>query len=319
MENKVLTTIKKSANSFNFLPLMFLGSMAVLAACSPDNMTAQSDQAMETADADMNSAGDIPRRHDGKPDMNGIWQVMSNANNNLEPAAPQSAFALVPGDFVPVPAPEVVAMGAVGAVPASQGVITTNDGYIPYKPEALAQRDENRENWLTRDPEIKCFMPGVPRATYLPHPFQIFQSDSAFFIAYSFAGAVRNVFLEDPGEPPLDSWMGQSYGYWEGDTFVVEVSGLLDSTWYDRAGNYRSWESKVVERYTMTDENVIQYEATITDPQLYTEPWTISMPVYRRLEEGFELPQFKCVEFVEELMYGSFRKGRPIEDMRMPF
>jgi len=319
MENKVLTTIKKSANSFNFLPLMFLGSMTVLAACSQDNMTAQSDQAMETTAADMNSESDIPRRHDGKPDMNGIWQVMSNANNNLEPAAPQSAFALVPGDFVPVPAPEVVAMGAVGAVPASQGVITTNDGYIPYKPEALAQRDENRENWLTRDPEIKCFMPGVPRATYLPHPFQIFQSDSAFFIAYSFAGAVRNVFLEDPGEPPLDSWMGQSYGYWEGDTFVVEVSGLLDSTWYDRAGNYRSWESKVVERYTMTDENVIQYEATITDPQLYTEPWTISMPIYRRLEEGFELPQFKCVEFVEELMYGSFRKGRPIEDMRMPF
>ena len=319
MENKVLTTIKKSANSFNFLPLMFLGSMTVLAACSQDNMTAQSDQAMETTAADMSSDSDIPRRHDGKPDMNGIWQVMSNANNNLEPAAPQSAFALVPGDFVPVPAPEVVAMGAVGAVPASQGVITTNDGYIPYKPEALAQRDENRENWLTRDPEIKCFMPGVPRATYLPHPFQVFQSDSAFFIAYSFAGAVRNVFLEDPGEPPLDSWMGQSYGYWEGDTFVVEVSGLLDSTWYDRAGNFRSWESKVVERYTMTDENVIQYEATITDPQLYTEPWTISMPIYRRLEEGFELPQFKCVEFVEELMYGSFRKGRPIEDMRMPF
>lgn len=319
MENKVLTTIKKSANSFNFLPLLLLGSLTVLAACSPDTMTAQSDPSMDAASSDMGSDGDIPRRHDGKPDLNGIWQVMSNANNNLEPAAPKSAFALVPGDFVPVPAPEVVAMGAVGAVPASQGVITTNDGYIPYKPEALAQRDENRENWLTRDPEIKCFMPGVPRATYLPHPFQIFQSDSAFFIAYSFAGAVRNVFLEDPGEPPLDSWMGQSYGYWEGDTFVVEVSGLLDSTWYDRAGNYRSWESTVVERYTMTDENVIQYEATITDPQLYTEPWTISMPIYRRLEEGFELPQFKCVEFVEELMYGSFRKGRPIEDMRMPF
>lgn len=319
MKNNVLTTIKNTANSLNLMPLMLFGSLTVLAACSPDNMSAQSGETMETAAADMSQDGGIPRRHDGKPDLNGIWQVMSNANNNLEPSAPKSAFALVAGDFVPVPAPEVVAMGAVGAVPASQGVITTNDGYIPYKPEALAQRDENRENWLTSDPEIKCFMPGVPRATYLPHPFQIFQSDSAFFIAYSFAGAVRNVFLEDPGEPPLDSWMGQSYGYWEGDTFVVEVSGLLDSTWYDRAGNYRSWESKVVERYTMTDENVIQYEATITDPQLYTEPWTISMPIYRRLEEGFELPQFKCVEFVEELMYGSFRKGRPIEDMRMPF
>ncbi len=319
MENNVLRTIKSTVNALNLLPLVVFGSLAALAACAPDNMSAQTGDAMETAGSEMSDSGGIPRRADGKPDMNGIWQVMSNANNNLEPAAPQSAFALVPGDFVPVPAPEVVAMGAVGAVPASQGVITTNDGYIPYKPEALAQRDENRENWLSSDPEIKCFMPGVPRATYLPHPFQVFQSDSAFFIAYSFAGAVRNVFLEDPGEPPLDSWMGQSYGYWEGDTFVVEVTGLLDSTWYDRAGNYRSWESSVVERYTMTGENVIQYEATITDPQLYTEPWTISMPIYRRLEEGFELPQFKCVEFVEELMYGSFRKGEPIEDMRMPF
>jgi hypothetical protein len=226
---------------------------------------------------------------------------------------------MVPGDFVPVPAPQVVAFGAVGAVPASQGVITTNNGYIPYKPEALARRDENREMWLERDPEIKCFMPGVPRATYMPHPFQIFQSNSAFFIAYSFAGAVRNIYLEDPGEAPIDSWMGQSHGTWDGDTFVVEVSGLIDQSWYDRAGNYRSWESKITERYTMIDKNTIEYTATIVDPQLYTEPWTISMPLYRRLEQNFELPQFKCVEFVEELLFGRFRKGQPIEGMTMPF
>tara|TARA_R100001039_G_scaffold37918_1_gene37698 strand:+ start:2965 stop:3891 length:927 start_codon:yes stop_codon:yes gene_type:complete len=306
-------------NGFKKLQLLSAAVAVGFLACSPGD-TQTSTQMTPAAEAQSNSAAtSIPRMPDGKPDLNGIWQVLSNANNNLEPAPPKSAFAMVPGDFVPVPAPEVVAMGAVGAVPASQGVITTNDGYIPYKPEALAQRDENRENWLERDPEIKCFMPGVPRATYLPHPFQIFQSDSAFFVAYSFAGAVRNVYLEDPGEAPIDSWMGQSHGYWEDDTFVVEVSGLIDQTWYDRAGNYRSWESTVTERYTMVDENVIQYEATIEDPQLYTEPWTISMPLYRRLEENFELPQFKCVEFVEELMFGRFRKGQPIEDMTMPF
>jgi hypothetical protein len=287
-------------------------------ACSPGDTTSSSTQNSQGAAAQMASTSSaIPRTPDGKPDLNGIWQVLSTANNNLEPAPPRAAFAMVPGDFVPVPAPEVVAFGAVGAIPASQGVV--EGGYIPYRPEALAQRDENRENWLERDPEIKCFMPGVPRATYIPHPFQIFQSNSAFFIAYSFAGAVRNVYLEDPGEAPIDSWMGQSYGYWEGDTFVVEVTGLLDSTWYDRAGNYRSWESKVTERYTMVSENVIEYSATIEDPQLYTDSWTISMPLYRRLERDFELPQFKCVEFVEELMFGRFRKGRPIEDMVMPF
>jgi hypothetical protein len=286
-------------------------------ACSPGDTTSSGQAPQSAAAQSSAAASSIPRTPDGKPDFNGIWQVLSTANNNLEPAPPKAAFAMVPGDFVPVPAPEVVAFGAVGAIPASQGVV--EGGYIPYRPEALAQRDENRENWLDRDPEIKCFMPGVPRATYLPHPFQIFQSNSAFFIAYSFAGAVRNIYLEDPGEAPIDSWMGQSYGYWEGDTFVVEVSGLLDSTWYDRAGNYRSWESKVTERYTMVSENVIEYSATIEDPQLYTDSWTISMPLYRRLERNFELPQFKCVEFVEELLYGRFRKGRPIEDMVMPF
>ncbi|MDO8908367.1 MAG: hypothetical protein Q7W55_07695 [Pseudohongiella sp.] len=306
-------------NGFRKLQLITAMMAFGVMACSPSNNQPASTNGAPSAQAQSASTGAIPRTPDGKPDLNGIWQVLSTANNNLEPAAPKSAFAMVPGDFVPVPAPEVVAFGAVGAVPASQGVITTNNGYIPYKPEALAQRDANRESWLERDPEIKCFMPGVPRATYLPHPFQIFQSNSAFFIAYSFAGAVRNVYLEDPGEAPIDSWMGQSYGRWDGDTFVVDVTGLIDQTWYDRAGNYRSWESTVTERYTMIDKNTIEYTATITDPQLYTEPWTISMPLYRRLEQDFELPQFKCVEFVEELLFGRFRKGRPIEGMTMPF
>ncbi len=257
------------------------------------------------------SASDIPRTPSGKPDFNGIWQVLSTANNNLESAPARAAHALVPGDFVPVPAPQVVAMGAVGAVPASVSVV--EGGVIPYKPEALARREENQANWLSSDPEIKCFMPGVPRATYMPHPFQIFQSDEAMFIAYSFAGAVRNIYLEDPGPPPLDAWMGQSHGYWDGDTFVVEVTGLDDRTWFDRAGNYHSYKLKVTERYTLESANVIQYEATMEDPDVFERPWTIRMPIYRRLEAGFELPQFKCVEFVEELMYGKYRKGREAE------
>jgi hypothetical protein len=253
----------------------------------------------------------IPRTPSGKPDFNGIWQVLSTANNNLEAAPAKAAHAMAPGDFVPVPAPEIVAMGAVGSVPASFSVV--EGGVIPYKPEALARRLENQTNWLSSDPEIKCYMPGVPRATYMPHPFQIFQSEEAMFIAYSFAGAVRNIYLEDPGPPPLDAWMGQSYGYWDGDTFVVEVTGLDDRTWFDRAGNYHTYKLKVTERYTMESANVIQYQATMEDPDLFERPWTVSMPIYRRLEEGFELPQFKCVEFVEELMYGKYRKGREAE------
>ncbi|MEK7259212.1 MAG: hypothetical protein AAB211_05375 [Pseudomonadota bacterium] len=294
-------------NTLNCLSAALL--LASLAACSPAG-TAPAEDATATAVAAA-PASAIPRTSDGKPDLNGIWQAMSTANNNLESAPAKAAFAMVPGDFVPVPAPEIVAMGAVGSVPASYSVV--EGGTIPYKPEALAQRQTNQENWLTSDPEIKCFMPGVPRATYMPHPFQIFQSQEAMFIAYSFAGAVRNIYLENPGEPPLDAWMGQSYGYWEGDTFVVEVTGLDDRTWFDRAGNYHTYKLKVTERYTMVSENVIEYEATMEDPDIFERPWTISMPIYRRLEEGFELPQFKCVEFVEELMYGKYRKGREAE------
>ncbi len=292
-------------NGAKKLQLMSVAVAVSLFACSSED---GSTAVTPTASAQATAANDIPRTPDGKPDFNGIWQVLSTANNNLESAPAKSAFQLVPGDFVPVPAPEIVAMGAVGAVPASFSVV--EGGTIPYKPEALAQREQNQQNWLSSDPEIKCYMPGVPRANYMPHPFQIFQSNSAFFIAYSFAGAVRNVYLEDPGEAPLDSWMGQSHGYWDGDTFVVEVTGLDDRTWFDRAGNYHTYKLKVTERYNLVDENVIEYSATIEDPDIYERPWTISMPIYRRLEEGFELPQFKCVEFVEELMYGKFRKGR---------
>lgn len=283
--------------------------LASLAACSPAGTPPAEDPAAVAVSTA--PASTIPRTPDGKPDLNGIWQVMSTANNNLESAPAKAALAMVPGDFVPVPAPEIVAMGAIGSVPASYSVV--DGGTIPYKPEALAQRQANQENWLTSDPEIKCFMPGVPRATYMPHPFQIFQSQQAMFIAYSFAGAVRNVYLENPGEPPLDAWMGQSYGYWDGDTFVIEVTGLDDRSWFDRAGNYHTYKLKVTERYTLVSENVIEYEATMEDPDIFERPWTISMPIYRRLEEGFELPQFKCVEFVEELMYGQFRKGREDE------
>jgi hypothetical protein len=277
----------------------------VCAACTP------ADSQPPAAAVAPSPASDIPRTPSGKPDFNGIWQVLSTANNNLESAPARAAHALVQGDFVPVPAPQIVAMGAAGAVPASFSVV--DGGVIPYKPEALARRDENQADWLNSDPEITCYMPGVPRATYMPHPFQIFQSDEAMFIAYSFAGAVRNIYLEDPGPPPLDAWMGQSHGYWEGDTFVVKVTGLDDRTWFDRAGNYHTYKLKVTERYTLESANVIQYEATMEDPDIFERAWTIRMPIYRRLEAGFELPQFKCVEFVEELMYGKYRKGREAE------
>jgi hypothetical protein len=252
----------------------------------------------------------IPRTAAGRPDLNGIWQALGNAHYDVEPHIARAALAMRPGPVVPVPAKEVVALGAVGAVPSGSGIVV--GGEIPYLPAARAKRRENQENWLTRDPEIKCYLPGVPRATYLPFPLQIFQSGEAVLITYEYAAAVRQVYLKDPGPPQVDSWMGQSVGRWEGDTFVVEVTGFNDQSWFDRAGNHHSEQLKVVERYTMTGPDHIRYEATMEDPTTFSRPWTIQLVLYRHVEPDFRLGQFKCVEFVEELMYGHLRK-KPIQ------
>ena len=238
------------------------------------------------------SAADIPRTADGRPDLNGIWQVLNSANWNLEPhTASQGA---------------VETLGAIGAVAPGLGVVV--GGQIPYLPEAAAQRDENFRNRRTEDPEAKCFRPGLPRATYMPYPFQIFQTDSDIFVAYQYAGAVRTIFLEERVDIPVESWMGWSNGRWEGDTLVVEVTALNGQTWLDRAGNFATSSLRVIERFTPVGPNHIRYEATLEDPNVYSEPWTISMPLYRRVEPNMRLLEFKCVPFAEEMMYGHLRK-----------
>ena len=176
------------------------------------------------------------------------------------------------------------------------------------KPDALKQRKENQDKYVERDPEVKCYLPGVPRANYMGHPFQILQSTKSIFMAYQYAGATRDILLKDPGPAPVDSWMGQSVAHWDRDTLVVDVTGLNDQTWFDRAGNFHSEALHVVERYTRTSPDVITYEATIEDPKVFTRPWKMRMPLYRRQEPNAQLMDFKCVEFVEELLYGEWRK-----------
>jgi hypothetical protein len=241
------------------------------------------------------------------PDLNGVWQVMNTAGWNIEPHAASAALQMRPGPYGPVPAKDVLALGAVGAVPAGLGVV--EGGEIPYTAEAKKTRDANKADWIHKDPEIKCYLPGVPRANYMTHPFQIFQSEKQMLFAYEYAGAVRNILFTDPGPAPVDSWMGQSVAHWEGDTLVIVVTGFNDSTWLDRAGNFHTADMKVVERYTPSGPNVMRYTAEITDPTIYTRPWKMSMNLYRHVGDDARLGQFKCVEFVEELMYGHLRKN----------
>ncbi len=250
------------------------------------------------------------RLSNGRPDLNGIWQALNSANYDIERHMARPAMQVREGPHGPLPAVPVLRLGAVGAVPGGMGVV--EGGKIPYKPEAQAKREEHQKHWIERDPEVKCYMPGVPRAVYMPFPFQIFHNENAIFIAYEFAGAVRNVYLNDVGPAETDSWMGQSVGRWDGDTLVVEVTGLSDQTWFDRSGTHHGNQLHVVERYTLISPNHIQYEATIEDPEVFTRPWKIGMPLYRRMEEDARLMDFKCVEFVEELIFGEYRR-RPLE------
>jgi len=233
-----------------------------------------------------------PRTADGKPNLNGIWQAMNTANWDLEGHAAQ-------------PGP-VTALGAAYAVPPGLGVV--EGGTIPYLPAAIAKKKENFEKRLTADPEIKCYMPGVPRATYMPYPFQIFQSAKSIMFTYEFANAVRTIYMENAGESPVDTWMGWSAGRWEGDTLVVDVTSLNDQTWFDRAGNYHSDALHVIERYTPTSPNTLNYEATIEDAKVFSRPWKIGMPLYRHVEANAQLLEYKCVEFAEPVIWGPLRK-----------
>jgi len=249
-----------------------------------------------------------PRGPDGKqPDLNGIWQALNEAHWDVERHMARAGVQLRDGPMGPVPAVSVLRMGAAASVPPGIGVIK-GGGRIPYTEAALKLKQENAADWANRDPEVKCYLPGIPRATYMPQPFQIFQNKQDIFIAYQYAGANREILMKDPGPAPVDSWMGQSHGKWEGDTLVIEVTGQLADTWFDRAGNHHSEQMTVTERITPMSDNHLWYEATIEDPATFAAPWTIEMPLYRRLEPGIALMDFKCVEFVEELMYGEFRR-----------
>ena len=233
------------------------------------------------------------RTFDGHPDLSGIWQSMSTANWDLQDHPAQA------GPFFQ--------LGAVGATPSGQGVV--EGGEIPYKPEALKQKQENFKNRWKDDPEVKCYMAGIPRANYMPYPFQIVQTPQSILMSYEYASANRVINMsKTPLEASVDTWMGTANGRWEGETLVVDNTGFNDESWFDRAGDFHSDQLHVVERFTLIDADHMNYEATIEDSQVFTRPWKISLPLYRNIAKNAQLTEFKCVEFAEELLYGDVRR-----------
>jgi len=226
------------------------------------------------------TAQNLPRTADGKPNLNGIWQVLNTAAWDIQDHT-----------------------GQLG-IPPGQGVVENNE--IPYQPQALTKKRENYSKRMTADPtESNCFLPGLPRATYMPYPFEVVQTPNYIAIRYEFAHALRTIPVigskHPEGIPP--TWMGDSRGRWEGDTLVVDVTNFNDETWFDHAGNFHSDALHVVERYTMTNADHILYEATIEDPKVFTRPWKMSMPLYRRVEKSVKLLEYECVFYLQEERY----------------
>jgi hypothetical protein len=258
------------------------------------------------------SAGAPARPGDiaGRPNFSGIWQANNEAHWDVQAHAARAGAVMQPGvypfEYAQVAAAPVVALGAAAGVPASLGVVQ-GDGEIPYTPEALAIKKQNTEHWIDRDPELKCYLPGIPRAMYMPYPFEITQSTNKIHMAYAFATTARTIHLDEVDPPPADTWMGHSVGRWEGNTLVVDVANFNDKTWFDRAGNFHSDALHLVERFTLATPDVIQYEVTIEDPKVFTRPWRISMPIYRRMEPNMQLLEYRCTEFAEEFLYGHIR------------
>ena len=246
------------------------------------------------------AAASIPRTADGNPDLSGIWQSFTTANWNI------LAHSAEPG-------PHNELLGAWNAQRGGLSIVDGNE--IPYQPWAAEKQKENYASRMvvnvtndpsrfdTGDPEIQCFRAGVPRANYMPFPFQIVQTPEQIFVIYEYKGAYREINMDSDSLAPSDTWMGWSNGRWEGDTLVVDVTGFNGYTWFDRAGNFHSEALHVVERWTPLSPYHIRYEATIEDPNVFTRPWSMSFTLYKHIDPDAQLIEFNCVPFAEELMY----------------
>ena len=225
-------------------------------------------------DAQTSSTYTPPKTRDGQPDLQGIWQVLNTAQWDIQDH------------------------GASLGVPAGHGVVEGND--LPYTPQALAKKQQNAKNREALDPINKCFLPGVPRITYLPYPFQIVQQRDRIDILHEYSRVIRFVYMNGNPHPPgpIDWFMGDSRGRFEGNSLVVDVVHFNDETWFDRAGNFHSDALHLVERFTPTDRDHMTYEVTVEDPKVFTRPWKMSMPLYRRQEKDVELLEYECGQYL---------------------
>ena len=239
---------------------------------------------------DGKKAPPFSRLADGKPDMQGYWETRNFF----------SAFDLETHEK------------AEFGVPAGHGVVVDPpNGKIPYQPWALEKKKDILEHHLFDDPQAHCWLSGVPRQMYTPFGFQILQPPGYVVLLYEAFHSYRIIPLD--GRPHASSaihmFEGDSRGHWERDTLVVDVTNQNENTWFDMAGNFHSDALHVIERYTMTDLNTIQYEATLEDPKVFTQPWKIVFELGRNREPDYEQMEYACVEGERDLEHYTESEG----------
>ena len=259
MKNRLLMSV---------LPALAIAA-GVLLAPQPGSAQATKAKAKNTYKA--------PRAHDGKADLQGIWQIFNTSvAASVEPHAP-----------------------ALGIAAGFGAIVDPADGKIPYKPEARAKQEANFKNRRQLDPMNKCFMPGPTRVMALPFPFQIMQTPKTVVLLSEYAHSTRNIFLSGEHLDGLELWMGDSRAKWEGDTLVVDVKQNNPMTWLDASGNPMGANTHSVERFTRTGADTLQYEATFTDSDLYTRPWTMRLELRRHTEPNFRVLEYDCNAYIE--------------------
>jgi hypothetical protein len=247
-------------------PVALLAAALVATSCAPSGSTSQGPSAQ--------GPSTLPRTANGRPNLQGIWEARNAAAADLLDHS--ARHEMRPG----------------------RSVVDGNE--LPYQPWAAVKKIENTANRATADPLAKCYMPGVPRIMYMPYPFHIFQTDDHVAITFEWSQVHRLIYAN--GSKPHDGiefWMGDSRGRWEGDTLVVDVTNHNDKTWFDMAGNFHSEALHLVERFTMTDANTIQYEVTVEDPKVFTRPWKMSMPLHRHTDMD-RILEYQCQAEAEE-------------------
>jgi hypothetical protein len=215
------------------------------------------------------AAGPIRRMPDGKPDLSGFYQSDGGgANYGLERHE---------RDFL---------------TPGGRGVvIDPPDGKLPYQPWARAERIERElPHRGYDDPTAHCFVAGVPRSHYTPSPYQILQPPGYLVVLFE-RMSWRQIPIDGRSHLPdkIRLWQGDSVAHWEGDTLVVDTRNLNGKTWLNEVGDVVSYTETVVEHFIPVNADLVTYRATVTDPAVYTRPWTIEIPLRRQDDEVLEV------------------------------